>query len=70
MVALRPKALFTTNIDATLAAGPAMSRTRAQPGDMPLSMSAAAMGMDPVAQTYMGTATSTMMNMFSKGQRA
>ena len=47
-----------------------MSRTSAQPGDIPLSIRAAAMGMEPVAHTYMGTATSTMMNMFNNGQRA
>ncbi len=36
-----------------------MSITSAVPGERPLSMSDMAMGMEPVAQTYIGTATIT-----------
>lgn len=66
-MARRPKAFFTTSTEATLAAGPAMSSTNAQPGDMPLSTRAAAMGMEPVAQIYMGTAMSKITSMLSSG---
>ena len=43
-------------MDARLQAGPAIKRTRAAPGVSPLSISATAIGMLPVAQTYIGIA--------------
>ena len=51
-------------------AGPAISRTSAAPGDMPFSISAAAIGIDPVAQRYMGTEKSSTSNMFFIGVSA
>ena len=44
-----------------------MSSTKAAPGDNPLSMSAAAMGIDPVAHRYIGTDRASTSNMLAKG---
>ena len=43
-----------TSMLAMLAAGPAISSTSAEPGVSPFSIKATAMGMEPVAQMYMG----------------
>ena len=45
---------FTILIVAALVAGPAIRKTSAAPGFKPLSISAAAIGVEDVAQTYMG----------------
>ena len=52
-----PNPFRTTNMEARLQAGPAISSTSAAPGVSPFSMSATAMGMLPVAQTYIGMET-------------
>ena len=56
----RPIVREMTAIEAKLAAGPAISSTSAVPGESPFNMSDRAMGIDPVAQTYIGTATATI----------
>jgi len=43
---------------APLVAGPVIKKTSAAPTDIPLAISATAMGTDAVAQTYIGTPTS------------
>jgi len=53
-----------------LTAGPAISNTKATPGVRPFSISDRAMGMEPVAQIYMGTAITTTASMASRGYRA
>ena len=50
----RPITLLITNRLATLQAGPAISNTSAAPGVSPFIIRATAMGMLPVAQTYIG----------------
>ena len=54
--------------DAKLAAGPAMRSTNAAPGDRPLSISESAIGIDPVAQTYIGIAMATTASIANKGR--
>ena len=54
-----------TKIDAILAAGPAISRTKAVPGDNPFNISATAMGMEPVAHRYIGMANSRTISILS-----
>ena len=66
----RPSTLPITRIDAVLVAGPAMSNTSAAPGDNPLSISAAAIGIDPVAQRYIGIEKSSTTAIFSSGLSA
>ncbi len=68
-VALRPIVRDSTITDAKLAAGPAISKTNATPGLRPLSISDIAIGIDPVAHTYMGTATSIMTPIARSGYR-
>ncbi len=68
-VALRPIVRDSTITDAKLAAGPAISKTNATPGLRPLSISDIAIGIDPVAHTYMGTATSIMTPIARRGYR-
>ena len=55
-------------MEAKFAAGPAMRRTNAAPGERPLSISERAMGIDPVAQTYIGTAMATIASMARSGR--
>ena len=52
---------------AILVAGPAISRTRAAPGVIPFSTRASASGMEPVAQVYMGMASTRTTIMQSNG---
>ena len=52
-------------MEAKLAAGPAISITKAMPGERPLSMRDRAIGMDPVAHIYIGIATITTAIMAS-----
>ena len=47
-----------------------MSSTSAAPGDNPLSISAAAIGIDPVAQRYIGIEKSSTTAIFSSGLSA
>ena len=54
-------------IDAMLHAGPAIRSTNAAPGDNPLSINAAAIGMEPVAHTYIGTDTASTISMVNRG---
>ena len=54
-----------TSIEAELTAGPAISNTKAAPGVRPLAISDTAMGMEPVAQTYMGMATASTKSILS-----
>ena len=54
-------------IDAILQAGPAIRRTNAAPGERPFNIKAAAIGMEPVAQTYIGTETASTISIVSKG---
>ena len=63
----RPMVRDSIIMDAKLAAGPAMSSTNATPGLNPLSIRDIAMGIDPVAHTYMGTATSTIVTIAISG---
>ena len=46
-----------------MVAGPAIRKTIAAPGDNPFSNSTAAMGMEPVAQTYRGIEASRISSM-------
>ena len=69
-VTFLPKALFTTNKEAKFTAGPAIRKTKAAPGVNPFNISAAAMGMEPVAQTYIGMANSKTANISSNGLSA
>ena len=62
-----PSAFRTTRMEARLTAGPAISITSAAPGESPFIMSAAATGMLPVEQMYMGTATTRMTSICSSG---
>ena len=62
-----PNDFFTTRMDAMLTAGPAISITNAAPGESPFIISAAATGMLPVEQMYIGTATNRMTSICSKG---
>ena len=48
---------------AALVAGPASKNTSAAPGFRPLSINAAAMGVEEVAQTYMGIPVTSITNM-------
>ena len=57
-----PSTLRTTSIEAMLHAGPAISNTNAAPGVSPLSISATAIGIDPVAQRYIGMAIASTSN--------
>ena len=59
-----------TNRDATFTAGPAISNTRAVPGDRPFSIRVMAMGIEPVAQRYIGMAHTNTNNMLSRGVSA
>ena len=52
-----------------LTPGPAISNTRAAPGDKPLSIKAAAIGMLPVEQTYIGMATNNTIIMVTMDGR-
>ena len=49
-----PITLLTTSNEATLVAGPAISKTSAAPGVNPFNIKAAAIGIDPVAHRYIG----------------
>ena len=62
-----PKARFITSTEAKLAAGPAISSTRAAPGVNPLSISERAIGIEPVAQTYIGTDSASTTSILSRG---
>ena len=53
--------------EAKFAAGPAISNTSAVPGDSPLIISDKAMGMEPVAHTYMGMAITSTVTIDNKG---
>ena len=53
--------------EAKFAAGPAISSTKAVPGESPLSTSDRAMGIEPVAQTYIGTAMTSTAIIDSSG---
>lgn len=57
------KMFLTTAIVAVLVAGPARRKTNAAPGFNPFRIRAAAMGVDDVAQTYMGIPTPSMTSM-------
>ena len=54
---LRPSIFFITAIEDALVAGPAIRNTKTAPAVTPLVISAIAIGMDAVAQTYMGSDT-------------
>ena len=56
----RPNSLPTTPSVAMLVAGPASMNTSIEPGDTPANSSPAAIGVDAVAQMYMGIDTSTI----------
>ncbi len=62
----RPSTLLMTRMEAALLAGPAISSTKAAPGVSPLSIKATAMGMDPVAQRYMGNEKSRTKSILIK----
>ena len=54
-------------MEARFTAGPAISITSAAPGDRPFMMSAAATGILPVEQIYIGTATTRITSICSNG---
>ena len=60
-----PSLFCMTKMLAIFAAGPAMSRTRAAPGVRPFIIKATAMGMEPVAQTYIGMLMASTKSMDS-----
>jgi hypothetical protein len=62
-VALLPRIPTTTVNEVTLVAGPANRKTRAAPGLTPLSIKAAAMGVEAVAQMYNGIPAPNMISM-------
>ena len=66
MSALVLNRFLTIFMVAALVAGPARRNTRAAPGFSPFRMSAAAMGVEEVAQTYMGSPTSNITSMDKK----
>ena len=66
--ALRPISREIKVKEAKLAAGPAISSTNAVPGESPLSTKERAMGMEPVAQTYIGMAIISTAIMESNGR--
>lgn len=53
--------------EAKLAAGPAIRRTSAVPGDKPFSIRDKAIGIDPVAHTYIGIAITNTVIMEKRG---
>ena len=59
--------LETMPKDAMLVAGPASKNTRAAPGLSPFRIRAAAIGVDEVAQTYMGIPIISIKGMAIKG---
>ena len=66
-VLLRPIVFDRIIMDAKLAAGPAIRSTKPTPGVRPLAIRDKAMGIEPVAHIYIGTDTTTMTSMASKG---
>ena len=52
---------------AMLVAGPAINSTRAAPGVIPFATRASASGMEPVAQVYIGIASTRTASMQSSG---
>ena len=58
-------ALPITAMVAVLVAGPAIRNTSAAPGDKPFIIKTAAMGMDPVAQTYSGMEATNTINILN-----
>ena len=58
--ALRPTSAATVVRDIAFIAGPTMRNTNAAPGETPLAMSEAAIGIDAVEQTYIGKPTSAI----------
>lgn len=64
MTSVRVLKMFLTMLMvAALVAGPASKNTSAAPGFRPLSIKAAAMGVEDVAQTYMGIPVISMTSM-------
>jgi len=57
------KIFLTMLMVAAFVAGPASKNTSAAPGFRPLSINAAAMGVEEVAQTYMGIPVISMTSM-------
>ncbi len=56
-----PSVLAINVIVAAFVAGPAIRNTSAAPGEIPFSMSTAAIGTEAVAQTYNGTAATRII---------
>ena len=67
-LAFLPIDFHKTVIVAAFVAGPAIKNTRTAPGLTPANKSAAAIGTDPVAQTYKGIEATNMINIFNKGE--
>lgn len=64
--ALVLKMFFTMFMVAALVAGPASKKTRAAPGFRPFRINAAAIGVDEVAQTYIGIPAASMTSIDKK----
>ena len=58
---------LTTSMEAKFTAGPAINITNAAPGESPFIINAAAMGMLPVEQIYIGTAIISITNICNRG---
>ena len=56
-----PNIFLITAIDEALVAGPAIKNINAAPGVMPLAISTTAIGIDAVAQTYIGSDTASII---------
>lgn len=54
MVDFAPRSFLTTEIVTILVAGPALKKTKAAPGEKPVSMRVMPIGIEVVAQTYSG----------------
>lgn len=69
MAGLRPISRDISVNEAKLVAGPAISSTNAVPGDSPFMTNDMAIGIEPVAHTYMGMATISTAIMDNTGFR-
>ena len=58
----------TVVTDTAFIAGPTIRKTNAAPGETPLSISDAAMGMDAVEHTYIGSPTSAIAGIASQSR--
>ena len=56
-----PRIFFTTVMEEALVAGPAIKNTNTAPAETPFAIRATAIGIDAVAQTYIGNDTASII---------